>query len=285
MSEGNNEYPNIASTPRWVGVAIVLLAVVSLVGLGIASSTSSRAREVVAAQQTAQTDLKALQTHVDGLAKRLADADDRNAEMQGQLTVVTDRLKLTQGELARARQQAKQIKEDYSNQLASMQDAVKSELATKADSEDVKSLHGDVAGVRTDLEATASQLHMARGELGTLIARNSDEIAQLRRLGERDYFEFTLTKKGERAKLGHVMVELRGTNARRSQFTVALYADDQRLEKKNRAANEPIYFYTRGYRAPLELVVNQITKDKVVGYVSIPKASATASASGSGSSK
>jgi len=284
MFEENNESQNIASTPRWVGIAIVLLAVVSLVGLGIASSTSSRAKDVLAAQQTAQSDLKALQAHVDGLAKRLADADDRNAEIQGQLTVVTDRLKLTQGELSRARQQAKQIKEDYGKQLASMQDEVKSELATKADSEDVRSLHGDVAGVRSDLEATASQLHMARGELGTLIARNSDEIAQLRRLGDRDYFEFTLSKKGERTKLGHVMVELRGTNARRHQFTVALYADDQRLEKKNRAVNEPIYFYTRGYRAPLELVVNQVSKSKVVGYVSIPKASAPASASGASSS-
>lgn len=256
----------------------MLLAIVSLVGLGIASSTSSRARDIVAAQQTSQNDLKALQTHVDGLTKRLAEADDRNAEMQGQLSVVTDRLKLTQGELSRARAQAKQIKEESAKQLADMQEQVNSELATKADSEDVKSLHTDVAGVRSDVDATAQQLHMARGELGTLIARNSDEISQLRRLGERDYFEFTLNKKGERAKLGHVMVELRSTNAKRHQFTVALYADDQRLEKKNRATNEPIYFYTRGFRAPLELVVNKVEKDKITGYISVPKGAATTTA-------
>ncbi len=75
------------------------------------------------------------------------------------------------------------------------------------------------------------------------------------------------------------MVELRATNVKKNQFTVALYVDDLRLEKKNRAIDEPIYFYTRGTRVPLELVVNQIGKDKVVGYMSIPKAqSAQASA-------
>jgi len=94
-------------------------------------------------------------------------------------------------------------------------------------------------------------------------------------MGERDYFEFTLNGKGNRSKVGDLMVELRGTNMKKNQFTVALYVDDLRLEKKNRAIDEPIYFYTRGNRAPLELVVNQIGKDKVVGYMSVPKAQQT----------
>jgi hypothetical protein len=66
-------------------------------------------------------------------------------------------------------------------------------------------------------------------------------------------------------------VELRGTNVKKNQFTVALYVDDLRLEKKNRAIDEPVYFYMRGTRVPLELVVNQIGKDKLVGYMSVPK--------------
>ncbi len=76
------------------------------------------------------------------------------------------------------------------------------------------------------------------------------------------------------------MVELRGTNTKKSLFTVALYADDLRLEKKNRSVNEPIYFYTRGYRAPLELVVNKVEKNKVVGYISAPKTAAASSPAG-----
>jgi hypothetical protein len=70
------------------------------------------------------------------------------------------------------------------------------------------------------------------------------------------------------------MVELRGTNVKKNQFTVALYVDDLRLEKKDRAIDEPIYFYTHGTRAPSELVVNKIAKDKLTGYVSVIKGQA-----------
>jgi len=158
---------------------------------------------------------------------------------------------------------------------------VQSELATKASADAVNSLGGDVNGVKTDLEAQKNNLQMARGELGTLIARNHDEIDQLRRLGERDYFEFSLTKKGQRSRVGSMQLELRGTNTKKNQFTLALYVDDMRLEKKNRSVDEPIYFYTRGTRAPLELVVNGVGKDKISGYLSVPKtASTTAAAAG-----
>lgn len=71
-----------------------------------------------------------------------------------------------------------------------------------------------------------------------------------------------------------MMLELRGTNIKKNQFTVAMYVDDMRLEKKNRAVDEPIYFYTRGTRAPLELVINGVGKDKISGYLSVPKTQA-----------
>ena len=90
---------------------------------------------------------------------------------------------------------------------------------------------------------------MARGEFGTLIAKNHDEIEELRRLGERDYYEFTIDKKNQREKVGDLMVELRGVNPKKNLYTVAIYVDDQRYEKKNRSVNEPIYFFTRAPRA------------------------------------
>src|SRR5262249_15853445 len=157
-----------------------------------------------------------------------------------ELSVVTDRLKLTQGELSRARKQAKQFKEDYSKQISDVQESVKSELATKASAEDVNSkvgaINGDIAGARSDLDSTKQNLQMAKGELGTLIARNHEEVEQLRRMGQRDYFEFTISKKGDRQKLGNnVTVELRGTNTKRNQFSLAFLVDDMRLEKNNRA--------------------------------------------------
>ena len=272
MIEERNDISTASEgTPRWLTIAVVALAAVSLLALGIGWNTASGAKS---AQQALATEIQTLRHTQDTLTQRLSQTEDHNAQVQGELNVVTDRLKLTQGELQSARRQSKQIKEEYGKQIAS----VESSLATKASAEDVKNLSGDVSGVKTDLEATKNNIQMARGELGTLIARNHEEIDQLRRLGQRDYFEFTLTRKS-RQKVGSLTVELLGANAKRNQFNLALYVDDMRLEKKNKQINEPLYFYTRGSRAPLELVVNQVGKDKVVGYLSVPKANNPASGS------
>lgn len=267
-----------SSTPRWIGLAVLILAGLSIAGVAIGWNASSTARTT---EQGLTNEVKALQQKLDVVSQRLAQAEERGATAEGQLAVVTDKMKLTEGEVARARGQAKQIRSEYSKQIADMESSVKSELATKASSDDVKALGTDVGGVRQDLDATKQHLSMTRGELGTLIARNSEEIEQLRRLGQRDYFEFSLDKKGTRQRLGSVTVELRGTNTKRNHFTLALNVDDMRLEKKNRAVNEPIYFYAQGYRAPLELVVNKVGKDRVTGYLSVPKGPLTASASSS----
>ena len=184
-------------------------------------------------------------------------------------------MKLTQTELSRARSQTKKIKDEEAQQLADLQNNVNGQLATKASVDDVNKLGTDVNGVKTDLEATKNNLNMARGEFGTLIAKNHDEIDELRRLGERDYYEFTIDKKNQREKVGDLMVELHGVNPKKNLYTVAIYVDDQRYEKKNRSVNEPIYFFTHGSRAPMEFTVNPVGKDKISGYLSVPKAGTT----------
>ncbi len=200
-------------TPRWIVAAFVVLAVISLVGGGIAWSAFSRAEQN---EQALGNEVQALRETIDGLGQRLEQAEESAAQARGELAVVTDRLKLTQTELNRARQQARQIREEYAKQIAQVENNVKGELATKADAEALELLGGEVSGVRGELEATRQHLQMARGELGTLIARNSEEIEQLRRLGVRDYYEFTLDGKGSRQKIGDIMVELRGTNTKKN---------------------------------------------------------------------
>jgi hypothetical protein len=269
-----------AVTPRWVGLAVVALTVLSLAGLGMAWSATSRAKNLE--QNLASQGVTTRQSQ-DVLGQRLQQDEERNAQMAGELNVVTDRLKLTQTELSSARQQAKTIKAQDAKELAQVQTTLQTtfntQLATKASTDDVSKLGTDVNGVKTDLDSTKENLQMARGEMGTLIARNHDEIDTLRRLGERDYFEFTLDNKGSKQKVGEMQVELRGTNVKKNQFTLALYVDDMRLEKKNRSVNEPIYFLTRGAHRPLELVVNEVRKNKVSGYVSVPKGTNTTTTS------
>jgi hypothetical protein len=127
---------------------------------------------------------------------------------------------------------------------------------------------------KSDLESTKGAL--ARSEMGTLIARNHDELDELRRLGERDYDEFTLTLGAGAQRVRVVQLQLRETNPKTNEFTIKVLADDKTFEKKNRSVNEPIFFYTGGSRVPLELVVNEVTKTTVSGYLSIPKAVAGA---------
>ena len=261
-----------ATAPRWVGIVVVALAVVSLVALGAGWTASTRSKEL---EQSLASQTQQFKQNDDVISQRLAKAEDTNAQLQGELSVVTDKMKLTEGELSKARSQAKKIKEDDAKELAEMQNQTNAQLATKASVDDVNKIGTDVNGVKTDLDATKNNLQMARGEFGTLIARNHDEVEELRRLGERDYYEFTIDKKNSREKVGNLMVELHTTNLKKSQYGVTIFVDDQRHDKKNLTANEPLYFFESGARAPLEFVVNQVGKDKITGYLSVPKANST----------
>lgn len=263
------------SAPRWIGIVGGVLAVVSLTAFGAGWTASNRSKAV---EQSLAADKQQLKQQEDILGLRLAKTEETNAQLQAKLSVVRGKMKLTEGELRRARRAAAKIKDDNAKQLSDLQNSLNGQLATKANVDDMKKIGTDVDGVKTDLESTKNNLNMARGEFGTLIARNHDEIEELRRLGDRDYYEFTINKnkKRQRERVGDIIVELRGVNTKRNLYTVTLYVDDTRYDKKNRSVNEPIYFFTRGKgHAPLELVVNQVGKNKISGYMSMPKAEST----------
>jgi small-conductance mechanosensitive channel len=279
MSEFQEPLNHTASgTPRWVGLAVAVLGGVSLLGLGVGWSALNHANSV---EQSTQASVKQAN---DVLSQRLAKEDEINQALQSDLKVVTDKLNLTQGQLIAARKQNKTATAAVDQKVNGLATSVKAELATKANAEDVNKLNGDVTGVKGDLDATKNSIQMARSEMGTLIARNHDEIDQLRRMGQRDYFEFTVSRKGGLQKVGTIQVQLKDTNTKKNQFTMNVLADDKSFEKKNRSVNEPIFFYTGGTRAALELVVNKVTKTTASGYLSIPKTPETTAASTSSSS-
>jgi chromosome segregation ATPase len=279
FEESENHLTETEGTPRWMGLVAAALAIISLVGIGMAWNANSHSRD---AEQAITSQTKTLQQNVEGLSQRLAQAEHTNSQMQGEMRLVTNKLKLTEGQLAAARSQVKESRVDYTKKLDEMQSNVNTQLATKASTEDVKNLGNDVNGVKTDLDSTKNNMQLLRSEHGELIARNHEELDQLRRMGERDYYEFSLKSKGDKQHVGSMQVELRAVNVKKHEFTMALYVDDMRLEKKNKAINEPIFFYAGGSRAPLELVVNQVNKNKVTGYLSAPKAVAASAAKPSG---
>src|SRR6202140_4873158 len=260
-------------TPAWQLPAIVVLGLIGVGGLWFGWNASSKldsTQQAVATQlRTAQ---QSMQQDVSSLKDRLAQDEKANTDLQGDLNVVTKKLKITQGQLTNARAEAAKLNDETSQKLTALDTSVKGELATRATSDDLKNVDTKVGGVRTDLDTTRDDLKMARSEMGTLIARNHDEIDQLRRLGERDYLEFSINGKNKPQKVGNVTVELKGVNQKRNQYTVAMTVEDKRFEKKNRALNEPILFYTSGTHQPEEVVINKVGKDQVSGYLSIPKA-------------
>ncbi len=278
MSDYQESNPTVvAGTPRWVGLAVAVLGALSLLGLGVGWSAINHANSV---EQSTQA---ALKQQNDALGQRVAKAEDTNQQLQSDLKVVTDKLKVTQSELLSARKQNKAAVVSYTKKLDELGTNVNAQLAAKASSDDVSKLGGDVTGVKTDLEGTKNSIQMARSEMGTLIARNHDEIDQLRRMGQRDYYEFTVTRKAGAQKVGSIQVELKDTNIKKNQYTINVLADDKNFEKKNRSVNEPIFFYTGGTRQAVELVINKVNKTTATGYLSVPKSATTTATSNSGS--
>jgi hypothetical protein len=266
----------VKSSPSWQLPAIVILALLALGGLAFGWSNSNKVDE---AKQAVADQMKTFQASVQqdmtGLKDRLTVSEKANSDLQGDLKVVTDKLKITQGQLKKARTEAAESNTQTAEMVKTLDTSVHSELATKASSDDVKTVDTRVSKVSTDLDKTNSDLNMARSELGTLIARNHDEIDVLRRQGERDYTEFTITGKNQPQKVGNVTIVLKGVNEKHNRSNIVYTVEDKSYEAKNANVNTPLFFYMSGSHQPEELVINKVGKNTVSGYLSVPKPGVT----------
>ena len=247
---------------------VLLLLIVSGVNLYLGITTRRQMNET-ASKQSDQLDL---------LTRRQDSSDERYAQLRGQFEVTSEKLGLTQQELSRARSLASNIQKQQQQAVQQLNAAI----AQKASSEEVDKLQseanakfgtlsGDIEGTQKDLDATKEALFNAKGELTGAIARTHDELVALARRSDREYFEFNLAKKGARQKIGTVMIELQRTDTKKNVFTVNLFFDDKHTVRKDKAINEPVYFYVQGASSALELVVNKLGKNSVAGYMSAPK--------------
>ncbi len=139
---------------------------------------------------------------------------------------------------------------------------------------DVTNVKADVVSTQTQLSQTSSDLKRAIGDMGVmsgLIATNSTGLAELRAKGERNYYEFHIRKSSAPVKVGDISIALRKADLKRNRFTISVYSDDKVVEKRDRTINEPVQFYVAGSHQPDEIVVNEVKKDEVVGYLATPK--------------
>ena len=276
------EYTNTDKGGSWQMPAIAILALIALGGLFFGWSNSAK---LDATKQAVTDQVKAVQTaaqqDLSAMKDRLVVDEKTNTDLQGDLKVVTDKLKITQSQLKKARTEAAQLNTETTQKLTALDTSVHSELATKATNDDVKTVDTKVTTVSNNLDKTNSDLNMARSELGTLIAKNHDEIDVLRRMGERDYVEFTIAGKSKPQKVGNLTVELKGVNEKHNRANVVVVLEDKKIEEKNRNINSPIVIYPSGAHQAEEVVINKIGKNTISGYVSMPKSGAQPATSAS----
>ena len=280
MSSTPNPAEDVQATeagalPRWV---VLLFAVAFvLVGYLLYASYSQN--------QALQKGLADANRKSMTLVAEIDKTNTRVADLKGKLDVTSQKLGLTQDELARARGLAQSLKkEQQQNDQRLRQEIgqVESDTSTKFGqvATELSGTKSDVAATKADLEATKGKLQSTIGDLGVqsgLIARNHDEVLELRRMGERDIFEFTLAKSAKGPQhVGPILVQLRRVDTKKFRFTLNVVADDKSIEKKDKTVGEPVQFYVRGARAPYEIVVFEVSKDTAKGYLSTPKSAGAA---------
>jgi chromosome segregation ATPase len=227
----------------------------------------------------------------------LADANQQNLKMAAELRETNARLEVATQELGKSMGLTQKQMDARADEIIARQDAANARLETaqkqtaqqvSSVSTEVSNVKTDVGGVkndvggvkkdlgqtRTDLAGALSQLQSMKGDLSehsSLIARNHDELDVLRHKGDRNYYEFTLIK-GQKKPVGTVSLELKKSDAKKSKFSLVVYADDKSYEKKDRNLNEPLQFYAGKDPQLYEIVVNAVSqKNQITGYLATPK--------------
>jgi cell division protein FtsB len=258
-------------TPRWIAVLFVVLFAGLAVLAYVGHSQQSRLEQDLSRQQEQNKVLSA----------QLDQANSRLADLKGHVEVTEQKVGMTRSELAQARSRSESIRKEQQasdQKLTSQLSQVKQESEEKINTvaTEVGGAKKDIESTRTDLEATKGKLERATGDMGVmsgLIAHNRDDLEELRRRGDRNYYEFTVQKSKTPQRIGPVQMALNKADQKKSRYTVTVFADDRSIEKKDKTAGEPVQFYMRGATrmAPYEIVVFDVGKNQIKGYLSTPK--------------
>jgi len=198
--------------------------------------------------------------------------NELNAQMKADRETLASQVGMTEKELNARSAELRRSQAAAESRLVQQQTAVSTVVSGVQT--DVTAVKSDVALTKSDLEATKAKLEHAIGDLGLqsgLIAHTRDELDALKHRGDRNYYEFTLRKGKDRMPVSTISLQLRKTDAKKNKYTLDVLADDRTIEKKDRNIFEPCQFYTGRDHMLYELVVNDIRKDQISGYLSTPK--------------
>ena len=238
-----------------------------------------------------------LSNHLAAAEKQLQASEQRNAELAQKQEVLSARLRATSETLGQSvGLTQKQIEVRTESLVAAQQAAVKAQAAQTAKlqqaeaatekqvgavASDVSTVKTDVGGAKAsiaetqnDLQATKAQLQRTMGDAGVmsgLIARTHDELEELKHRGDRNYYEFTLHKGAPPTLLSTIKLQAKKVDDKHAKYTMIVSADDRNIEKKDKSLDEPVQFYSGKDPVLFEVVVNNIAKNEISGYLSTPK--------------
>ena len=278
--EESKSMSEIEDTPRTYSGALLGAIAVALLGAIISLIWAWNLSSRLSAQQAELNDAR--QRNVQ-LAADLRETDARlrvTADELGKSLGLTQKQLDTRAQQLLAREAAE---EAASKRLATAQQQTAQQVSAVAS--DVTTVKSDVGGVKTDLGKTQSdlattigQLQAVRGDLtntNSVIARNHDELVVLEHKGDRNFYEFTLSK-NQKKPVGTISLELKKADPKHNKFTLVVVSDDKTVEKKDRNIDEPLQFYSGKDPALFEIVVNSINnKNQITGYLSTPKSAPT----------
>jgi hypothetical protein len=286
--------PGGSSGPK---IAILFGAVVALIGAtlyqfyelrqvrGELDSTRDAVMDQISKlHETTTVSSKTNRQSVDSLKQQMDEARRQASILAGQAKIdASKHADELAAKLEKAQQdQAAKVAESFTAVTGEVtkvkDDATSTKTRVGEVSTDLATVKTDAAATKAELEKTISDLKSTKGDLGVqsgLIATNGKELAALRALGERNYTEFRLTKEKTPRKVGEVQMRLKSADMKKNRYTLELIADDKLVEKKDKTINEPVQFMLSRATQPFEIVVNEVKKDMIAGYISSPKVQQT----------
>jgi len=276
-----------AKIPILFGAVVALVAAslyqfyeVRQVRAELASTRDALVDQISKVHETSTVSSKTNRESVDSLKSQMTEARRQASILAGQAKLdatkhaddLAEKLeKMQQEETAKMTEKVTAVSGDVSKVR---EDANSTKTRVGEVSTDLAVVKTDAAATRSELEKTIADLKSTRGDLGVqsgLIATNGKELAALRSLGERQYTEFRLSKEKSPTKVGDVQMRLKSADMKKNRYTIELIADDKLVEKKDKTINEPVQFMLSRATQPFEIVVNEVKKDMISGYIAAPK--------------
>ncbi len=241
---------------RWLVVVVVLLFVVAAIAFGYGYRQQATVSQLTSHESEMNAAMNQTQEQLSMLTAKL------NEMTAAQAAAAAAAAKAPAGNGTQPGTRSAAVRRRDDKRLKQIQTQLEEQQKQLKDTQD------QVAKNRSDLEGTLSS---TRDELSGSIAKTQEELVALERRGERNFYEFDLTKSKEFQHLGPVMLSLRKADPKHKNFDLAMIVDDNQLTKKHVNLYEPVWIHAGDDPQPVQIVVNKVDKNHVHGYVSEPR--------------